>query len=209
MIYNNRIGDSGDSGIAFVGNSDFHHDNQQLNSQFIQQDQDQVSVTLLWTVSMQTFRGSSLTVHLFLFKIWLGCYTWHCKMSTFWRIFGLVFVKQWNIDPMQKGVSLFFSYTNMKKIKSLHHVKEHPKISNFLQFESHSSKSFKVRAISDLRDLYGNKIQGLTSLDPNFCNLYDWFLGRKYWYYSKDPVQISISVPFQRCTWTSWWVIGT
>ena len=68
-----------------------------------------------------------------------------------------------NIDPIQKGMALFFSYTNMNKIKSLHHVKEYLKISNFLQFESHSSKSFKVRAISDLRDLYGNKIQGLTS----------------------------------------------
>ena len=65
---------------------------------------------------------------------------------------------------MQKGVSLFVSYTNMNKIKSLHHVKEHPKISNFLQFESHSSKSFKVRANSDLRGLDGNKIQGPTSL---------------------------------------------
>ena len=39
-----------------------------------------------------------------------------------------------------------------------------PKISHFLQFESHSSKSFKVRAIWVLRDLYGNKIQGLKSL---------------------------------------------
>ena len=55
-------------------------------------------------------------------------------------------------------------------MESLHHVKEHPRISNLLQFESHSSKSFKVRAISDLRDLYGNKIQGLTSLDFNFFN---------------------------------------
>ena len=43
-------------------------------------------------------------------------------------------------------------------------MKEHPKISDFLQFESHRSKTFKVRAISDLRDLYGNKIQGLSSL---------------------------------------------
>ena len=77
------------------------------------------------------------------------------------------------VDPMQKGVSLFLSYRNMNKMNSLHHVKEYPKISNFLQFESHSSKSFKVRAISDLRDLYGNNIQGLTSLDCNFCNLYD------------------------------------
>ena len=66
---------------------------------------------------------------------------------------------------MQKGVYLFLAYTNMNKIKSLLHVKEHPKISNFLQFESHSNKSFKVR----------NKIQGLTSLDPNFCNLYDLY----------------------------------
>ena len=81
-----------------------------------------------------------------------------------------------NIDPMP----LFLSYTNMN---CLHHVKEHPKISNFLQFESHSSKSF--------------------------FNLHDWFLGRKYWYHSNDPVQISISVQFQHCTWTSWWIIGT
>ena len=29
------------------------------------------------------------------------------------------------------------------------------------------------------------------------------------WYHSKDPFQISISVHFQNCTWTSWWVIGT
>ena len=43
----------------------------------------------------------------------------------------------------------------MNKMNSLHHVKENPKISNFLQIESHSSKNFKVRAISDLRDLYG------------------------------------------------------
>ena len=38
------------------------------------------------------------------------------------------------------------------------------------------------------------------------------FLGRKYWYHSKDPVQISNSVQFQRCTWTSWqlsYSIGT
>ena len=40
---------------------------------------------------------------------------------------------------MQKGVSLFLSYTNMNKMNSLHHMKEHPKISNILQFESHSS----------------------------------------------------------------------
>ena len=52
----------------------------------------------------------------------------------------------------------------MNKVNSLHHGKEHPKISNFLQFESHRSKTFKVRAISDLRDLYGDKIQGLPSL---------------------------------------------
>ena len=65
---------------------------------------------------------------------------------------------------MQKGVSLFLSYTNMNKMNSLHHVKEHPKISNFLQFESHSSKCFNVRAIRVLRDLYENKVQGLTSL---------------------------------------------
>ena len=52
-----------------------------------------------------------------------------------------------SIDPMQKGVSLFLLYINMNKMNSLHHKKEHPKISNFLQCEVHSSKSFKVRAI--------------------------------------------------------------
>ena len=56
---------------------------------------------------------------------------------------------------------LKYSFTNMNKI------------SIFPQFESHSSKSFKVRAIGDLRDLYGNKIQGLTRLDSNFFNLHD------------------------------------
>ena len=40
------------------------------------------------------------------------------------------------IDPMQKGVSLFLSYTNMNKMNSLHHMEAHPQISNFLQFES-------------------------------------------------------------------------
>ena len=50
------------------------------------------------------------------------------------------------IEPMQKGVSLFLSYTNMNKMNSLHHMKEHSKISNFLQFESHSSKCDKDRA---------------------------------------------------------------
>ena len=58
-----------------------------------------------------------------------------------------------------------------------------------------------LSAISDLRDLYGNKIQGLSSLDSNFCNLHDRFLGRKYWYHLKDPIQIGIYVQFQRCTW--------
>ena len=44
-------------------------------------------------------------------------------------------------------------------MNSLHHVKELSKISNFLQFESYSSKCFEVKAISNLRDLYGNKMQ--------------------------------------------------
>ena len=47
----------------------------------------------------------------------------------------------------------------MNKMNSLQYVKEHPKISKYLQFESHTSKILNVRAISDLRDLYGNKIQ--------------------------------------------------
>ena len=34
----------------------------------------------------------------------------------------------------------------MNKMNSLHHMEEHPKISNFLQFESNSSKRVKVRA---------------------------------------------------------------
>ena len=32
------------------------------------------------------------------------------------------------IDPIHKGVSLFLSYTNMKKTNGLHHVKELPKL---------------------------------------------------------------------------------
>ena len=51
----------------------------------------------------------------------------------------------YSIEPIHKGLSLFLLYTNMNTMNSLHHVKEHPKISHFLQFESHSSKSFKVR----------------------------------------------------------------
>ena len=46
------------------------------------------------------------------------------------------------IDPIHKDVSLFLSYTNMNKVNCLHHVKEHPKVINFLQFESHRSKMF-------------------------------------------------------------------
>ena len=46
VIYGNRIGNCGDSGIAFVGNSDVHHDNQQLSLQFLQQDQDQVGTAI-------------------------------------------------------------------------------------------------------------------------------------------------------------------
>jgi hypothetical protein len=42
VIYGNRIGKSGDIGIAFVSNIDVLHENQQLSSQFIQQEQDQV-----------------------------------------------------------------------------------------------------------------------------------------------------------------------
>ena len=91
-------------------------------------------------------------------------------------------------------VAFTYVYDLLFECCELHQIWKYPKISNFLQFESHSSKSFKARAISDLRDLYGNKIQGLTSLNPNFCNLYDWFLGEKYWYHSKDPVQISMYV---------------
>ena len=77
------------------------------------------------------------------------------------EIFGI-------INPIHKGVSLLLSYTNMNQMNGLHHVKEHPKISNFLQFESHRSKTFKVRAILVLRDLYENKIQGLSSLSFMF-----------------------------------------
>ena len=55
------------------------------------------------------------------------------------------------IDHIHKGVSL---YTNMNKMNSLQYLKENTKTCTFLQFESHSSKSSKVRAISDLK---GNK----------------------------------------------------
>ena len=71
--------------------------------------------------------------------------------------------------------------------------------------ERGGKKKLMWMEVSDVLTL----LQGLTSLDSNFCNLHDWFLGRKYWYNSKDPVQISISLQFQHCTWTSWWVIGT
>ena len=80
--------------------------------------------------------------------------------------------KSVHIDPIHKGVSLFLSHTNMNKMNSLHHMKEHPKISNFLQFESHSRKCFRVRAISDLRNLCRNMIQRLTSLAFMFYILF-------------------------------------
>ena len=53
----------------------------------------------------------------------------------------------------------------MNKMNSLQYVKEHPKISNFLQFESHSSKSFKVRAISGLEIL--STFSALRSVTPS------------------------------------------
>ena len=85
-----------------------------------------------------------------------------------------------SIDPIHKGVSLFLSYTKVNKMNSLHHVKEHPKMSNFLQFESRSSKIFEVRAISDLRDLYGNKIQDFIFwLVIFFGNFY--LVGERLW----------------------------
>ena len=68
----------------------------------------------------------------------------------------LLYINNRPIDPIHEGLSLFLSCTNMNKMNSLPHVKEHP--TNFLQFESRSSKSFKVRTISDLRDLYGNSV---------------------------------------------------
>ena len=40
LINGNRIADCGDSGVALVSNSDLHHDNQQLNSQFLQSEQE-------------------------------------------------------------------------------------------------------------------------------------------------------------------------
>ena len=51
----------------------------------------------------------------------------------------------------------------MNQMNSSHHVKEHPKISNFLQFESQAVNVSKLElAVSDLRDLYGSP----TSVDP-------------------------------------------
>ena len=104
--------------------------------------------------------------------------------------------------------SLFFSYTNMNKMNSLQYVKEHPQISNFLRCESRSSKSFKVRAISDLRDLYGNKIQGLSSLDSNFFNLHDWSLGKHTDIIQKTPSKLVLMYSFNVVLGSSWWVIG-
>ncbi|KAM7442218.1 hypothetical protein ABFA07_008853 [Porites harrisoni] len=41
LIYGNRIANCGDSGVALVSNSDLHHDNQQLSSQFSQSEQEE------------------------------------------------------------------------------------------------------------------------------------------------------------------------
>ena len=56
-----------------------------------------------------------------------------------------------SLDPMQKGVSLFLSYTNMNKRNSLHHMREYPQISNFLRFESHSSKCVKALVLLKIK----------------------------------------------------------
>ena len=37
-----------------------------------------------------------------------------------------------DIDPIHKDVTIFLSCTNMNKMNSLHHVKQHPKISSLL-----------------------------------------------------------------------------
>ena len=77
-------------------------------------------------------------------------------------------------------------------MNSLHRVKEHPKISNFLQFESQSSKRFKVKAISDLRDLYGKRskassasilISVICMIDSWGENLISFKRRRKNWYF--------------------------
>ena len=70
-----------------------------------------------------------------------------CSHSTLGSRVQILNYKMAHIHPIHKGVSLFLLYTNMNKMNGLYHVKEHPKISNFLQFESCSSNTFKVRAI--------------------------------------------------------------
>ena len=85
------------------------------------------------------------------------------------------------IDPIHKGVSLFLSHTNMNQMNSLHHVKELPQISNFLQFESYSSKCFKVRAISDLRDFICMEIRSKNNSKSKLIQKRVLALLRQFW----------------------------
>lgn len=48
LVYGNRIVDCGDSGVALVSNSDLHHDNQQLSSQFAQSEQEEQQIQPLF-----------------------------------------------------------------------------------------------------------------------------------------------------------------
>lgn len=48
LVYGNRIVDCGDSGVALVSNSDLHHDNQQLSSQFAQSEQEEPQIQPLF-----------------------------------------------------------------------------------------------------------------------------------------------------------------
>ena len=118
----------------------------------------------LWFVHLSTPRGGDFTryfcpgvreLHWFSHSCWVnvpampgkggGSNDWciscsGCELYYYW-LCPLILI----IDSIHKGVSLFFSYTNMNKMNSLRYVKEHPKSSNFLQFESHSSKSFRFK----------------------------------------------------------------
>ena len=47
---------------------------------------------------------------------------------------------QVSLTLCKKACPYFYRTKNTNKMNSLHHMKEYPKISSFLQFESHSSK---------------------------------------------------------------------
>ena len=69
-----------------------------------------------------------------------------CSHSTLGSRVQILNYKMAHIHPIHKGVSLFLLYTNMNKINI-------PNLATSCNLRVIAVKCFKIRAISDLRDL--------------------------------------------------------